>query len=64
MNLSDDFEKRPYIGLMFECCRVYSRIYRKKEDQHYKGFCPKCGRAVSLRVDPRKGSKSKFWRVL
>lgn len=27
-------EKRPFLGITFECCNVYARIYKIKKEQH------------------------------
>ena len=51
---------RPYIGMLFQCCHVYTRIYVNKTGTAYSGMCPKCGKAVRIKTGPG-GSKSKFW---
>jgi hypothetical protein len=51
---------RPYVGVRFECCRLYSRIYREADVLVYRGRCPKCYREVLVRVDPYNGKPSKF----
>lgn len=43
---------RPWIGIHFECCGVYTRVYRQPADARYEGRCPKCGVRVNLRVGP------------
>jgi hypothetical protein len=43
-------EKRKYLGIKFNCCNVYNRIYINKEGTAYTGFCPKCFRKVSIKV--------------
>lgn len=53
---------RPWIGVLFECCDVYRRVYRKHEQSRYVGHCPKCGRRVSLRVGP-DGVKARLFRA-
>ncbi len=51
---------RPYIGIYFECCDVYARIYRNKDGKHYAGWCPRCGRRVKLHVG-EGGTDSRFF---
>ena len=54
---------RKFIGVMFECCGVYSRIYLNEEKNGYFGHCPLCRRKVSVRIDPDKGVDSRFFRL-
>ena len=51
---------RPWIGVEFECCGVYNRIYRNKEGTAYVGNCPKCARQVKVRVGPGGTSHRMF----
>lgn len=51
---------RPYIGMLFKCCHVYTRIYLNKAGVAFVGRCPKCGKQVTIRVGPG-GEKSRFW---
>jgi len=53
-------EKRPYLGVFFKCCHVYTRIYLNAAGTAYVGFCPKCGRKLQINVR-KGGSKSRFW---
>jgi hypothetical protein len=56
----NDKKGRPYIGVHFKCCHVYTRVYLNKEGTAFVGFCPKCG--APMRVKVRKGgSRSRFW---
>jgi hypothetical protein len=41
---------RPWVGIHFDCCGVYSRVYRNAEGTAYRGRCPRCLRTVRLRV--------------
>ncbi len=52
-------DRRPYICMLFECCRVYVRIYRHPEDDTYEGRCPKCLAQVRVRVGP-DGKSTRF----
>ncbi|MEM1209838.1 MAG: hypothetical protein AAGI54_11275 [Planctomycetota bacterium] len=51
---------RPWIAVQWDCCSTYSRIYRNDEGTAYTGRCPKCGRAVSVRVGPG-GTDARFF---
>lgn len=41
---------RPYIGVHFDCCGVYVRIYRAPGADRYVGRCPRCGASVTAQV--------------
>ncbi len=51
---------RPWIGIRFDCCNVYTRIYRDSEGRSYRGRCPRCLRTVTLRVGP-SGTNARFF---
>ncbi len=59
-DLNNSLRGRPWVGIHFECCSVYSRIYRNKEGTRYHGYCPRCTRKVSLRVGTG-GTDSRFF---
>lgn len=52
--------KRPFVGILFKCCRVYARVYLNADGQTYEGACPRCGKRAVLKVGPG-GSRSRFW---
>lgn len=53
---------RPCIGVYFECCGVYSRIYRRPEQMEYVGNCPRC--LAKLRVKVRAdGTSQRIFRA-
>ncbi len=58
----DKAPKRPYIHVLFDCCNVYQRIYRRRGQRVYVGWCPKCGRRVKVRVGV-DGTQCRFFRA-
>lgn len=55
---------KPFLGVMFECCGVYDRVYREKNTQEYQGRCPKCLRKFKVQVDEQRGTATKFIKVM
>ena len=53
---------RPYVGILFECCGVYTRVYRRPDQRYYVGRCPNCLRLVRLRVGPY-GTSARLFRA-
>ncbi len=53
---------RPFIGVLFECCNVYTRIYRAPGTVAYRGVCPRCRRTVVLPVGP-EGTGERIFRA-
>lgn len=41
---------RGFIGVRFECCGIYQRIYRHATKPEYRGRCPKCLREVIIPI--------------
>lgn len=54
---------KPFLGVLFECCNIYRRIYLHHSGAFYFGQCPKCGRSIRFEVDDRKGKKTRFWKA-
>lgn len=51
---------RPFLGIRFDCCRTYGRIYRNDEKTAYVGRCPKCLARVSVPIGSG-GTSSRFF---
>jgi hypothetical protein len=51
---------RPWVGIKFDCCGVYTRVYRNRDDTAYTGHCPKCLRKIRLAVGPG-GTDARFF---
>jgi hypothetical protein len=51
---------RRFLGIHFACCSVYTRIYVNRDETAYVGNCPKCSRAVQLRIGPG-GTSNRFF---
>ena len=51
---------RPFVGMHFQCCRVYARIYLNAAGTAFVGWCPKCAKKAEIRVSA-DGSKSRFF---
>jgi hypothetical protein len=55
-------QPRPFIGVKFNCCGTYQRVYRTADGQSYRGRCPRCMRAIEFKVGPG-GSDARFFVV-
>jgi hypothetical protein len=58
----EEKKPRPFIGMHFDCCNVYRRIYLNRDGTAFFGHCSRCLRPVRLPVGPG-GSSDKFWRA-
>ena len=55
-------EQRKYLGIRFNCCGLYVRIYANKEGTAYEGRCPKCAKPVKLKIG-ESGTNNRFFDV-
>ena len=49
-----------FIGILFECCNIYRRIYINGEKNAYEGKCPKCNREIKVKIGT-EGTESRFF---
>lgn len=51
---------RRWLGIQFECCGAYSRIYQNASGSAYVGWCPQCARKVNVPIGPG-GTDNRFF---
>lgn len=54
--------KSEFLGIMFDCCNVYARIYKNKEGTAYVGRCPKCMRSIRVPIG-KGGTNARFFHA-
>ena len=54
--------ERPWLGVMFDCCRAYSRVYRNAQQDAYEGRCPRCRRHLRIGIG-QGGTAQRFFTV-
>ena len=52
---------RKFLGIYFDCCNVYGRIYQNKDNTAYVGRCPRCMRIVQVPIG-ENGTGQRFFR--
>lgn len=51
---------RPFLGIRFDCCKTYGRIYRNQNGTAYEGKCPNCMAKVTVPIG-KSGTSSRFF---
>lgn len=52
--------KAQFLGIMFNCCKIYGRIYKTRDGKAYAGHCPKCLRPIRIKVG-EGGTETRFF---
>ncbi len=59
---SSSLTGRPWLAVHWQCCQVYTRVYRNAAGTAYEGRCPRCGKQVSAKVGPG-GTHARFFEA-
>ena len=64
MEEDNNTTERKFIGVWFECCHTYGRLYKNKEGTLYRGRCPKCLRSVNVPInaESERATNRRFFR--
>lgn len=52
--------KAQFLGIYFECCSTYGRIYKDRSEKTYQGMCPRCGKKIVVPIG-EEGTSSRFF---
>lgn len=51
-----------FIGVRFNCCGAYTRIYVNKDGTAYEGKCPKCYKPLKVKIG-EGGTNNRFFEA-
>lgn len=69
LDLSSDVRAQPtgnssagnrFLGIQFDCCGIYARVYANREQTAYVGNCPRCAKRVEFKIGSG-GTSSRFF---
>lgn len=55
-------KQKKFIGILFDCCNVYRRIYINPDGNAYEGRCPMCYGKVKVTIGP-DGTDRRFFKA-
>ncbi len=59
---ASDRTPRKFIGVKFNCCGVYVRVYVNRDGTAYEGRCPKCFKHVKFKIG-NGGTDNRFFEA-
>jgi len=54
--------RKPFVGIIYDCCNQYGRVYLNRKGDALEGRCPRCMKRVVLRIS-KDGTDDRFLRV-
>ncbi len=51
---------KPFLGVHFQRCKVYGRLYKNQEGDAYEGRCPRCGHRYRVAIGS-SGTNKRFF---
>jgi len=61
-NKQQSNNKKKFLGIWFDCCKVYGRLYKNKDETAYIGRCPRSMRILSVKIGG-EGTDRRFFRA-
>jgi hypothetical protein len=55
-------QNKPFLGIFYECCRLYGRVYLNRAGTAFEGRCPRCLKPVVVHLSD-KGTTDRFLLV-
>lgn len=59
-------DPKKFLGVYFECCRTYGRLYQNKDATHYVGRCPRCTAPLKVPIggsDNPNATSQRFFKA-
>lgn len=57
-------DPKKFLGVYFECCHVYGRLYQNAQCTHYVGCCPKCMSSLKVPIgDGENATNRRFFKA-
>lgn len=59
-------DPKKFLGVYFDCCNVYGRLYQNPQATHYVGRCPRCMSNLKIPIgdsDNPKATNQRFFRA-